>query len=110
MLFRSGVLTISMNKVAPGDETKIYGYSYTSGNIDSIGSFHQTYGYFEVRAKLAAGQGLHDAFWLLPMDGTWPPELDIVEQRGSDPTHVINGVHSGESTTTGGLSGSVVCR
>ena len=97
----SGVLTIKMDKVAPGDEKKFYGYSYTSGNIDSIGSFHQTYGYFEIRAKLAAGQGLHDAFWMLPIDGTWPPELDIVEQRGSDPTHVINGVHTGENTTTG---------
>ncbi|MDF8334980.1 family 16 glycosylhydrolase [Novosphingobium cyanobacteriorum] len=98
---KDGVLTISMNKVTPEDSAKIYGYDYTSGNIDSIGSFHQTYGYFEARVKLAAGQGLHDAFWLLPMDGTWPPELDIVEQRGKDPTHVIGGVHSGEMSTAG---------
>ncbi|NML96221.1 family 16 glycosylhydrolase [Novosphingobium olei] len=99
-----GVLTITMDRVKPGDEGKFYGYSYTSGNIDSIGSFHQTYGYFEARLKLAAGQGLHDAFWLLPMDGTWPPELDIVEQRGADPTRVINGVHSSENTSAGTFS------
>jgi len=98
---KNGVLTITMDRVAPEDRHKVYGYEYTSGNITSIGSFHQTYGYFEIRAKLAAGSGLHDAFWMLPMDGGWPPELDIVEQRGSDPTRVINGVHSGESTTSG---------
>ena len=98
---KDGVLTITMDRVAPGDESKFYGYSYTSGNITSIGNFHQTYGYFEARLKLAAGQGLHDAFWMLPMDGGWPPELDIVEQRGVDPTRVINGIHSGENTSTG---------
>ncbi|KQP61127.1 hypothetical protein ASF41_22860 [Methylobacterium sp. Leaf111] len=91
---QDGVLSISMNPVAPEDQPKFSGYQYTSGMINSIGSFSQTYGYFEIRAKLAAGTGLHDAFWMLPVDGGWPPELDIVEQRGSDPTHLINGIHA----------------
>tara|TARA_R110000868_G_scaffold411656_1_gene706919 strand:- start:10955 stop:14185 length:3231 start_codon:yes stop_codon:yes gene_type:complete len=95
-----GVLTITMDVVPEADRSKIYGYAYSSGNLASIGSFHQTYGYFEIRAQLAAGQGVHDAFWLLPMDGSWPPELDIVEQRGLDPTHVINGVHANDTTSS----------
>ena len=90
----NGVLTISMNPVAPEDQAKFGGFAYTSGMINTIGSFAQTYGYFEIRAKLAAGQGLHDAFWMLPVDGTWPPELDVVEQRGSDPTQVIGVSHA----------------
>lgn len=89
-----GVLSISMNPVAPEDQPKYNGFQYTSGMINSIGTFSQTYGYFEIRAKLPAGAGLHDAFWLLPMDGSWPPELDIMEQKGSDPTHVINVAHA----------------
>jgi Ca2+-binding RTX toxin-like protein len=101
---KNGILTITMDRVAPEDQWKVYGYDYTSGNITSIGSFHQTYGYFEIRAKLAAGTGLHDAFWMLPMDGSWPPELDIVEARGVDPSRVIGGVHSGESTSSAAVS------
>ncbi|KQP76730.1 hypothetical protein ASF41_02920 [Methylobacterium sp. Leaf111] len=101
---KDGVLTISMNPVAEADKFKYYGYGYTSGNIDSIGSFHQTYGYFEIRAQLVSGQGLHNAFWLLPMDGSWPPELDIVEARGVDPTHTIGGVHWGSGASAGTFS------
>jgi Ca2+-binding RTX toxin-like protein len=99
-----GVLTISMNPVPEEDQTKIYGYEYSSGNINSIASFHQTYGYFEIRAKLAAGQGVHDAFWMLPMDGSWPPELDIVEQRGADPTRTIYGAHYNGGSASGTAS------
>lgn len=89
-----GVLTISMNPVAAEDQSKFFNYEYTSGMINSAASFSQTYGYFEIRTKLAAGQGLHDAFWMLPIDGSWPPELDIVEQRGSDPGNVITVAHA----------------
>ncbi|MFZ2982465.1 MAG: family 16 glycosylhydrolase, partial [Sphingobium sp.] len=91
---QDGVLKITMDSVAPEDQAKYSGFQYTSGMINTIGSFSQTYGYFEIRAKLAAGQGVHDAFWMLPIDGSWPPELDIVEQRGSDPTQVIGVAHA----------------
>lgn len=91
---KDGTLSISMNPVAPEDQAKFAGFEYTSGMINSVGSFAQTYGYFEIRAKLPAGQGLHEAFWLLPVDGSWPPELDIMEQKGSDPTKVINVAHA----------------
>ncbi len=34
------------------------------------------------------------AFWLLPTDGTWPPELDAVEMLGNNPTTIYTSTHS----------------
>ncbi|NVO25750.1 family 16 glycosylhydrolase [Donghicola mangrovi] len=59
--------------------------TWLSGSLETHGTFEQTYGYFEVRAKTPAGQGLWPAFWLVPSDYTWPPESDILEALGSLP-------------------------
>jgi beta-glucanase (GH16 family) len=52
---------------------------YTSGEITTRGHFAQTYGYFEMKAKFPDGKGLWPAFWMVPNDGSWPPEISIVE-------------------------------
>jgi hypothetical protein len=56
---------------------------YTSGMLQSQGLFQQTYGYFEIRTKLPAGKGIVPGFWLMPADGSWPPEIAPLEQFGN---------------------------
>lgn len=75
------------------------GLGYTSGMITTHESFSQTYGYFEMRAQLPAGQGMWPAFWLLPESGRWPPELDAVEMLGQDPRTVYVATHTGPANT-----------
>ncbi len=52
--------------------------------------FSQTYGRYEMRAKLPTGKGLWPAFWMLPEQdryGAWAAsgEIDIMEAWGSQP-------------------------
>jgi beta-glucanase (GH16 family) len=54
-------------------------HSYTSGMIESSGKFSQLYGYFEARMQVPADQGFWPAFWLMPANGAWPPEIDVIE-------------------------------
>jgi len=76
-------------------------YAYTSGMISTgINKWDTTlpakfafqYGFVEMRAKVPSGQGLWPAFWLLPFNqqdpGKWPPEIDVMEILGNDPTTV----------------------
>jgi beta-glucanase (GH16 family) len=47
--------------------------------IDTDGKFYQTYGYFEVEAKLPKGKGTWPAFWLFNHVGDRRPEIDVME-------------------------------
>jgi beta-glucanase (GH16 family) len=94
----NGVLDITAR---PGSNP--LGLPYDSGVITTYKSFSQEYGYFEMRAELPAGQGLWPAFWLGDADGTWPPELDVMEMLGNDPGTIYSTTHSvfpGEGIST----------
>lgn len=92
---RNGVLDITAARATPGVETPANsGLTWTSGLITTYKSFSQLYGYFEVSAQLPAGKGFWPAFWLLPADNTWPPELDVFEVLGQDPTTLYASTHS----------------
>lgn len=71
-----------------------WGRSYASGLLTTKASFSQQYGLFEIRAKVPRGKGLWPAFWLLPANGAWPPELDVLEILGDNPSKVYMSWHS----------------
>lgn len=64
-----------------------YTTQYTSGTVNGHGRFAQTYGMFEVRAKVPSAdvKGLQETLWLWPVDpfkyGLWPAsgEIDFAE-------------------------------
>ncbi len=60
-------------------------YKYTSGLIQTNGKFEMNKGYVELKAKTPKGKGFWPTAWLLPTDNSWPPEIDILEQVGSNP-------------------------
>jgi serralysin len=91
----NGIMTLTAAPASAAIQPLINGYQYTSGAITTSQSFSQTYGYFEMRAQLPAGQGLWPAFWLLPENGSWPPEIDVMEMLGNDPSVYYTSVHSG---------------
>jgi beta-glucanase (GH16 family) len=47
--------------------------------IDTDGKYYQTYGYFEIEAKLPVGKGTWPAFWLFNHIGDRRPEMDVME-------------------------------
>jgi beta-glucanase (GH16 family) len=72
-------------------------FPYLSGMISTHSRFSQLYGYFESRMKVPNGQGFWPAFWLIPqlppspsadVEYFWPPEIDIMENRGDRPDKV----------------------
>ncbi len=70
----------------PGNKVRDYG----SGMVHTRDTVAFRYAWFEVRAKVPAGQGLWPAIWLSPNDdayGLWPRsgEIDLMELRGQNP-------------------------
>ena len=72
---------------------------FTSARLRTSGKGDWRYGRIEVKAKLALGQGIWPAIWMLPTDwmyGGWPQsgEIDIMEHVGYDPGHVHGSIHT----------------
>ena len=68
---------------------------FVSGAFNTY-PFSQTYGYFEITAKVPAGPGLWPAFWLLPVDQSWPPEIDVAEVLGHSMHTAYFSLHTGD--------------
>lgn len=87
----------SGNLVITADDQPLGSKQYRSGLVRTWGE--QTYGRWEVRAKLPTTQGMWPAIWLLPRTAPWPTggEIDIMENRGSQPGLVSSAYHWGPS-------------
>ena len=109
IFLEDGKLIIRAQKEQTTDD---YGtYDYTSSKIKTKDMFSQTYGRYEMRAKLPTGQGFWPAFWLLPQDdmyGGWAAsgEVDILEGWGSKPGTVSGAIHYGGVWPNNTYSGS----
>jgi len=73
-------------------------FDYVSGMIQSRRTFSFQYGYVEVRMKLAPGQAMWDAAWMLPVRWDHRGEIDIFEGYGQAPNALALTYH----TPTGG--------
>ena len=72
---------------------------YSSARLRTFGKGDWKYGRIEVKAKVASGQGIWPAIWMLPTDwlfGGWPSsgEIDIMEHVGYDLGVVHGSVHT----------------
>jgi glycosyl hydrolase family 16 len=77
------------------------GREFATAIMSTRDSFSQLYGYFEARIRFDSGNGLWPAFWMQPADGSWPPEIDILEAypntNGAGPglTQYMSSLHYG---------------
>jgi beta-glucanase (GH16 family) len=69
-------------------------HPYTSGMVASWDKVVVNPGsVIEARLRVPFGKGMWPAFWLRPQDGTWPPEIDVVEVLGSSSSIWRQAVH-----------------
>ncbi|HMZ99210.1 MAG TPA: glycoside hydrolase family 16 protein [Ferruginibacter sp.] len=85
------------------------GSGFTSARIKTKGLFAQQYGRFEARIKTPTGPGLWPAFWMLGANidtKPWPQcgEIDIMEQRGQQPSVTWGSVHGPGYSGGGAIS------
>lgn len=88
-------LTITARPTYQADKALLWNYAYTSGLITTENSFSQTYGYFEIKAKLPSNPaGMWPAFWLLPVNANGSAdEIDVFEAVNDNPNTVHATVH-----------------
>jgi len=95
---QDGVLTIVGDRRTASYAGKTF--AYASGVLCSI--HEQTYGYFEARLKVPAGQGMWPAFWLLGKVGaSGVNEIDVHEILGQTPSTDHMTVHWGTDYNSG---------
>ncbi|HSW59127.1 MAG TPA: glycoside hydrolase family 16 protein [Dehalococcoidales bacterium] len=88
------------------------GRDFTSARLKTQGLQSWTYGRFESRIKIPAGQGVWPAFWMLGEDIAqigWPDcgEIDILENIGKEPNRVHASAHSKDYFASHSLTGSM---
>jgi beta-glucanase (GH16 family) len=95
----NGVVTITAAPVSSEDAYATWNRDYTSGMLNTLGSFSQKYGYFEMRAELPNVAGTWPAFWLMPSPYQANAEADIMEALGATPTVDYRRAFGGDNGT-----------
>ena len=88
--YRPGNLSVSDGtlKITAKQDTS-GGRAYTSGLIQTYGKFDHTYGLMQARIKFPKGSGHWGAFWnhaSFDYGTRWPPEIDVTEVLGRQPS------------------------
>jgi beta-glucanase (GH16 family) len=104
-----GDLNLTAQQVAPftcPDGSNSFTTSYEAGMVSTSGLFDQTYGAFEVSAKLPPSvvEGLQETMWLYPQNltyGAWPAsgEIDFAEFYSEFPGLDVPYIHYSQSST-----------
>jgi len=104
-----GYLNLTARQVAPftcQDGSNSFTTSYEAGMVSTEGLFDQTYGAFEVSAKLPPSvvEGLQETMWLYPQTmtyGPWPDsgEIDFAEFYSEYPGLDVPYIHYAQSST-----------
>ena len=104
-----GYLNLTVLQVAPftcGEGSSSFTTSYEAGMVSTSGLFDQTYGAFEVSAKLPPSEveGLQETMWLYPQTltyGPWPAsgEIDFAEFYSEYPGLDVPYIHYSQSST-----------
>jgi beta-glucanase (GH16 family) len=102
----NGNLNLSVVKVPSTKCVGAYYSQYEAGTVSTRSLFTQTYGAFEVNAKLpvSTAPGLQETFWLYPQNltyGAWPAsgEIDFAEFYSEYPTYDIPYIHYSKSSS-----------
>lgn len=75
----NGILTITAKPIPEAQRDAAWGREYSSGMLNTLGTFEQKYGYFEMRAEMPAAIGAWPAFWMMPSPYVAQVEADIME-------------------------------
>ena len=104
-----GYLDLTALQVAPftcPDGSNSFTTNYEAGMVSTDGLFDQTYGAFEVNAKLPPSvvEGLQETMWLYPQTltyGPWPDsgEIDFAEFYSEYPGLDVPYIHDADSST-----------
>jgi beta-glucanase (GH16 family) len=74
-----------------------YGGRWVSGGVSSAPALRQTYGRYDVRVRVDAGEGVAFIALLWPVRNVWPPEIDFAENGGENGLrdHIAATLHYG---------------
>ncbi len=91
-------------------------YSAVNHHEDTVQNFLQKYGYFEIRAKVQKGSGIHSAWWMIGFqqdqnqatgENTMNAEMDIFEILGKTPSSDLINLHPWSDSTLSSSSNTV---